>query len=194
VALCYRSGSSHLPIYSEHASCAIERRGWNFGDKKAGQPDRSGLGAAMRQCRKPLSRGTHASTLTAQALYRSAIGALVAGVVQHRNLLLGFWCWVCAVGRGDFASIDRGHSDEHSAIHTNDTPSRAHDFRYDGAQSRPCIAVQPPARLYERTGCCSSFWDIACKREEDDVFFGPAWISTDGRYQAAQTGWFHRVR
>jgi hypothetical protein len=152
------------------------------------------LEAAMRRCGACAQLACLCHARTAHALNRSAIGALVAGVVQHRNLLLGFWCWVCAVGRGDFASIDRGHSDEHSAIHTNDTPSRAHDFRYDGAQSRPCIAVQPPARLYERTGCCSSFWDIACKREEDDVFFGPAWISTDGRYQAAQTGWFHRVR
>ncbi len=33
----------------------------------------------------------------ALALNRSAIGALVAGVVQHRNLLLGFWCWVGSV-------------------------------------------------------------------------------------------------
>jgi hypothetical protein len=44
---------------------------------------------------------------------------------------------VFAVGRGDFASIDRGFSDEHSAIHTNDTPLRAHDFRYDGRNLGP---------------------------------------------------------
>jgi hypothetical protein len=58
------------------------------------------------------------------ALNRYAIRAFVAGVVLIWDLLRGFWCWVCAVGRGDFASIDRGHSDEHSALHTN-APLRA---------------------------------------------------------------------
>jgi hypothetical protein len=54
---------------------------------------------------------------------------------------------VCAVGRGDFASIDRGHSHEHSSFQANDIPSRPHDCRYDGAQSRPCIPEQSLACL-----------------------------------------------
>jgi len=54
---------------------------------------------------------------------------------------------VCAVGRGDFASVDRGHSDEHSTIDTNDAPACPDDCRYDIAQSRPCIPDQPPACL-----------------------------------------------
>ena len=58
---------------------------------------------------------------------------------------------MCAVDRGDFASIDRGYSHEHSAFHTNNTPSRVHDRGYVRAQSRACIAVQPSARLYWHT-------------------------------------------
>ena len=46
---------------------------------------------------------------------------------------------MCAVDRGGFASADKGYSHEHSAFHTNDTPSRAHDFGYVRAQSWPCI-------------------------------------------------------
>ena len=42
----------------------------------------------------------------AQALNRFAIGALVAGVGLNRDLLRDSRFWVCAVGRGDFASID----------------------------------------------------------------------------------------
>ena len=105
-----------------------------------------GLERADRLLQKHLNKQP-SCPLTAQALNRSAIGALVAGVALNRDLLRGFRCWVCAVGRGDFASIDRGHSDEHSTIDTNYTASRPDDCRYDIAQSRPCIPDQPPARL-----------------------------------------------
>lgn len=39
-------------------------------------------------------------SLSAQALNRFAIGALVSGVVATKDLLRGFRCRVCAVGRG----------------------------------------------------------------------------------------------
>ena len=80
----------------------------------------------------------------------------MAGVAQNKDLLRGFWCRVCAVGRGDFASIDRGHSDEHSTIDTNDAPACPDDCRYDIAQSRPCIPDQPPARLQAVCGLARS--------------------------------------
>jgi integrase/recombinase XerD len=38
---------------------------------------------------------------------------------------------VFAVGRGDFALVDRGLPDEHSARNTNDTPACAYDRRYE---------------------------------------------------------------
>jgi len=85
----------------------------------------------------------------ARALNRSAIRALLVGVSQNRDLLRVFWCWVCAVGRGDFASVSRGHSDVHSTIDTDDGPSCAHDRGYERAHSWVCIADQPPSRLQE---------------------------------------------
>lgn len=81
------------------------------------------------------------------ALNRFAIGAFVASVELSRDLLRGFWCRVCAVGRGDFASIDRGFPHEHSAFHTDDTPSCPHDRRYVRPQSWACITNQSLARL-----------------------------------------------
>jgi len=44
------------------------------------------------------------------ALNRSAIGALCRGRCAERVLLRDFRGRVCAVGRGDLASIDRGFS------------------------------------------------------------------------------------
>ncbi|MFT4784451.1 MAG: hypothetical protein ACI9IV_002197 [Paracoccaceae bacterium] len=54
-------------------------------------------------------------------------------------------CRVRAVGRSDFASIDRGVSDEYSPTDTNDVPSSPHDCGFFGVQSGPCIPGQPPA-------------------------------------------------
>ena len=56
----------------------------------------------------------------------------MAGVELNRDLFRDLRGWVCAVGRGDFAPIDRGFAHEHLAFHTNDTPSYAHDCRYVG--------------------------------------------------------------
>ncbi len=71
----------------------------------------------------------------------------MAVVSLNKILLREFWCRVCAVGRGDFASTDRGRSHEHSAFHSDYTTSCPHDCRYDSAQSRPCIAEQSLACL-----------------------------------------------
>jgi predicted Rossmann fold flavoprotein len=71
--------------------------------------------------------------------------AHVAGVALSRDLFRDLRCWVCAVGRGDFASIDRGFFHEHSTIDTNDAPSCPHDRGHDGAQSWPCFSEQPLA-------------------------------------------------
>jgi hypothetical protein len=40
--------------------------------------------------------------------------ALVSAVAVDRNMLRGFWCWVCAVDQGDFASA--GGACPHSGI------------------------------------------------------------------------------
>jgi len=85
--------------------------------------------------------------LWAHALNRFAIRSLVACVGLNRDLLRGFWCRVCAVGRGDLASIDRGFSHEHSDTDDHDTASRPHDRGYVGAQSWPGLPDQSPARL-----------------------------------------------
>jgi hypothetical protein len=98
-------------------------------------------------------------SLSADALNRFAIGALVVGVVLNRDFLRVLWCRVCAVCRGNFASIDRGYSDEHSTIDTNDVPSGPHAHGHVRAQSRPCIPEQPPACLYPQSpdvSTCSS--------------------------------------
>ena len=85
--------------------------------------------------------------LSAHALNRSAIGALGGGRCAEAVFLRDFRGRVCAVVRGDFASIDRGFSHERSASHTDDTPSRAHDRGYVGPQSRAGVADQPLASL-----------------------------------------------
>ena len=64
----------------------------------------------------------------------------MAGDALSRDLLHGLWCRVCAISRGDFASIDRGYSHEHSAFRTNGAPSCAHDRGYVRTQSRPRIS------------------------------------------------------
>ena len=62
-------------------------------------------------CKQTFAAGRPKVRYGGHALNRSAIGALVVDVSQNKDLLRGFRCWVCAVGRGDFASIDRGHSE-----------------------------------------------------------------------------------
>jgi len=61
----------------------------------------------------------------AHALNRSATRALVTGIALYRNLFRGVWGGVFAVGRGDFASVDRGLPDEHSALNTDDRAQNA---------------------------------------------------------------------
>ncbi|WHP69852.1 MFS transporter [Phaeobacter inhibens] len=95
-------------------------------------------------------------TVLALALNRFAIAALVAVVAQSRDLFLGLLGWEFAVGRGDFASVDRGFSHEHSAIYKCNTPSGAHDRGYVGAQFGTGIAGWTFARLQTFCGLVRS--------------------------------------
>ncbi len=73
--------------------------------------------------------------------------ALLAGVVLNRDVFRDLRCWVCAVGRGDFASIDRGFFHEHAPFHTDDTPACAYDRGHERAHPWTSISNQPSARL-----------------------------------------------
>ncbi len=51
---------------------------------------------------------------------------------------------------------DRGHSDEHSAFHTDDAASCAYDHGYNSPHSWACIADQPSARLQAFCGLAAA--------------------------------------